>query len=57
MTNEFFPPDEAELEQMILVLKKKLEDDKYQEDWVAIHDEMKILEKQLKQLTIQNEAL
>lgn len=57
MSNEFFPPTESELEQMIQELKKKLEDDKYQENWVKIHDEKQILEKQLQQLTIQNNTI
>lgn len=57
MTNEFFPPTESELEQMIQTLKAQLEDDKYQEDWIKIHDELMILQKQLQQLTIENNAL
>ena len=57
MTNEFFPPTESELEQMIQTLKAQLEDDKYQEAWIKIHDELMILQKQLQQLTIENNAL
>lgn len=57
MNKEFFPPDEKELEEIIKALKAKLEDDQYQEDWIKLHDELMYREKQLKELTIQNNAL
>ena len=57
MTNEFFPPDEKELEEIIRGLKARLEDDAYQEEWVKIHDELMFREKQLKELTITNNTL
>lgn len=57
MTNEFFPPSLEELEHIIRGLKARLEDDSYQEEWVKIHDELMYREKQLKDLTIQNETL
>lgn len=57
MTNEFFPPTEQELEQMIKTLEAQLEDDKHEENWIKIHDELLILRRQLQQLTIENNAL
>lgn len=57
MTNEFFPPDEKELEEIIRVLKARLEDDAYQEEWIKIHDELMFRQKQLQELTIKNNAL
>lgn len=57
MANEFFPPSEEELVEIIQGLKARLEDDSYQEEWVKIHDELMIREKQLQELTIQNNAL
>lgn len=57
MTNEFFPPTIEELEHIIKGLKARLEDDSYQEEWVKIHDELMHRQKQLKELTIQNETL
>jgi hypothetical protein len=57
MNNEFFPPTEQELEQIIKTLKARLEDDSYQEEWVKIHDELLFREKQLRDLTITNNTL
>ncbi|WP_395974207.1 hypothetical protein [Chryseobacterium cucumeris] len=57
MNTEFFPPTEEELVEIIQGLKARLEDDSYQEEWVKIHDELMIREKQLQELTIQNNAL
>lgn len=57
MINEIFPPTAEELEQIIKGLKARLEDDSYQDEWVKIHDELMFREKQLKQLTIQDNAL
>ena len=57
MTNEFSPPSLEELEHIIRGLKARLEDDSDQEEWVKIHDELMYREKQLKDLTIQNETL
>lgn len=54
MINEFFPPTEPELEQMIATLKKQLEDPKFEEDWKTLFLELEERENQLKQLTIQN---
>lgn len=47
-----FPPTVEELEEIIKGLKARLEDDRYQEEWVKIHDELMIKEKQLRDLTI-----
>lgn len=57
MSTEMFPPDEKELEEIIKGLKARLEDDSYQEEWVKIHDELMFREKQLRELTIKNNAL
>lgn len=45
-----FPPTVAELEEMIFVLIKKLEDEKYRDDWEELAEELKEKEKQLEQL-------
>ena len=57
MTNEFFPPDEKELEEIIRGLQARLEDDPYQDEWIKIHDELMFRQKQLQELTIKNNAL
>lgn len=57
MTNEMFPPTAEELEEMIKGLKARLEDDSYQEEWVKIHNELMHREKQLRDLTIQNNTI
>ncbi len=51
MSNEFFPPTEQELEEIIEGLRARLEDDSYQEEWIKIHDELMYREKQLRELT------
>lgn len=55
--SEMFPPTEKELEEIIAGLKAQLEDDRYQEDWIKIHDELMFREKQLKNLIITNNTL
>ncbi|MCU7615636.1 hypothetical protein NZ698_00380 [Chryseobacterium sp. PBS4-4] len=55
--SEMFPLTAKELEEIIKGLKARLEDDSYQEEWVKIHDELMIKEKQLKQLTINDNIL
>ena len=57
MSNEMFPPTEKELEEIIAGLKAQLEDDRYQEEWIKIHDELMFREKQLKNLIITNNTL
>ena len=52
-----FPPTEQELEEIIRGLKARLEDDSYQEEWIKIHDDLMFREKQLRELTITNNAL
>ena len=54
---EFFPPTEAELEEMIKTLKARLEDEKYQDDWKQLYEDLEFRQKQLKKLIIQNNAL
>lgn len=55
--DEMFPPTEKELKQIIAGLKAQLEDDRYQEDWIKIHNELMFRQKQLKKLIIKNNAL
>ena len=55
--SEMFPPTEKELEEIIAGLKVQLEDDRYQEEWIKIHDELMFREKQLKNLIITNNTL
>ena len=57
MTNEFFPPTEEEFEAMIKELKARLEDEKYQDDWKQLYEELEFRQNQLKKLIIQNNAL
>ncbi|WP_169712638.1 hypothetical protein [Epilithonimonas caeni] len=45
-----FPPTEQELNDIIAVLKARLEDDAYQEEWIKIHDELLFRQKQLKEI-------
>lgn len=48
--NEFFPPTQQELEEMIYTLTKKLEDERYRDEWPELHEELKEKEKQLEEL-------
>lgn len=57
MNNEFFPPSEQELEQIIADLYQKLEDERYEEEWIKLHDELLYRQRQLHELTIKNNAL
>lgn len=57
MTNEFFPPTEDELEAMIKELKVRLENEKYQDEWKQLYEELEFRQNQLKKLIIQNNAL
>ncbi len=57
MTNEFFPPTEDELEAMIKELKARLENEKYQDEWKQLFEELEFRQNQLKKLIIQNNAL
>ncbi len=49
MTQEFFPPTEQELEEMIYTLQKKLEDERYRDEWPELHEELKEKERQLEE--------
>lgn len=51
--NEFFPPTQQELEEMIYTLSKKLEDERYSDEWEDLAEQLKEKEKQLEQLKIQ----
>lgn len=53
MINEIFPPTEQELEEMIYTLQKKLEDERYRDEWKELHEELKEKERQLEQLKSQ----
>lgn len=57
MTNEFFPPTETELEEMIFILKKKLENEKYSDEWDELAEELEKREEQLQQLILLNNIL
>lgn len=57
MTNEFFPPTETELEEMIFILKKKLENEKYSDEWEELAEELEKREEQLQQLILLNNIL
>ncbi len=48
--NEFFPPTQQELEEMIYELTKKLENEKYQDEWEDLAEKREELEKQLEEL-------
>lgn len=57
MTNEFFPPTETELEEMIYILKKKLEDERYSDEWDELAECLEKKEEQLQQLILLNNIL
>lgn len=50
MMTEMFPPTEQELEEMIYTLQKKLEDERYRDEWPELHEELKEKERQLEEL-------
>lgn len=54
---EIFPPTQEELEEMIKELKKKLEDDKYSDEWKELNELLKKKEEQLRQLIIKDNAI
>ncbi|AZZ57821.1 hypothetical protein OKE80_10955 [Riemerella anatipestifer] len=53
--NEFFPPTEEELNEIIAELKRRLEDESYEEEWVKIHEELLFRQRQLKETIKNNE--
>lgn len=44
---EIFPPTKEELEEMIHALQKKLEDERYRDEWKSIHQEMERRKREL----------
>lgn len=52
---EIFPPTQQELEEMIYELTKKLEDERYREEWQELAEKREELEKQLENLLKQEE--
>lgn len=50
MTTEFFPPTQQELEEMINILQKKLEDERYKDEWEELNEELQEKERQLEEL-------
>lgn len=50
MTTEFFPPTEQELEEMMFILQKKLESEKYRDQWQELHQQLEEIELQLSNL-------
>ncbi|AGC39492.1 hypothetical protein JSO53_04090 [Riemerella anatipestifer] len=55
IANEFFPPTEEELKEIIAELKRRLEDESYEEEWVKIHEELLFRQRQLKETIKNNE--
>lgn len=53
---EFFPPTQEELEEIIKELKKKLEDDKYSDKYKKLANALKQKE-QLRQLIIKDNTI
>lgn len=54
---EFFPPTQEELEEIIKELKKKLEDERYSDEWKELADVLKQKEEQLRQLIIKDNVI
>lgn len=50
MTTEFFPPTQQELEEIINILQKKLEDERFKDEWEELNEELKEKENQLNEL-------
>ncbi len=55
--NEMFPPTQQELEEMIYTLTKKLEDERYSDEWEDLAEQLKEKEQQLQELIIKDNAL
>lgn len=47
---EIFPPTQQELEEMIFELTKKLENERYRDEWQELAEKREELEKQLEEL-------
>lgn len=54
---EFFPPTQEELEEIIKELKKKLEDERYSDEWKELADVLKQKEEQLRQTIIKDNVI
>ncbi len=52
-----FPPTQQELEEMIYTLTKKLEDERYSDEWEDLAEQLKEKEQQLQELIIKDNAL
>ncbi|SDE73409.1 hypothetical protein [Riemerella columbipharyngis] len=57
MNLEIFPPTEQELEEMIYNLTRKLEDERYRDEWEEIAEALEEKEQQLKEITIKNNTI
>lgn len=57
MSNEFFPPNEEELEQMIREITDKMDEAESQAEWDQLNYERSELQEKLRQLIIKNNAL
>ena len=55
--SEFFPPTEQELDQMILEVQQKMNGAENQQEYDQLHDKLKELREQKRQLTIKNNIL
>lgn len=53
-TKEMFPPSQQELEEMIYTVTKKLEDERYRDEWPELSEQLKELEQQLEENKNQN---
>lgn len=47
---EIFPPTQQELEEMIFELTKKLENERYRDEWPELAEKREELEKQLEEI-------
>ena len=57
MNSEFFPPTETELEEMIQQTQKEMENAENRAEYDKLHDKLKELREQKRQLLIKNNAL
>ncbi len=55
--NEFFPPNEEELDDMIREVQQQMEDAESQLEYDHLHDRLKDLREQKRQFLIQNNTL
>ncbi|WP_185145866.1 hypothetical protein [Chryseobacterium sp. SNU WT5] len=57
MANEFFPPTEADLDQMIVQVQKEMDSALTQLEYDVLHDRLKDLREQRRQLLINNNII